>query len=138
MMAFLVAHFIEEDVKNDPKYVKWFAEYVFQNDGAWTYGEVPMHVCTEKDFAKFHKPNKASQGLVNRYKNTGGFMCLDMRDVALFGADPANNTATIDVMFLPCNMKESLLGHHVNLSPDRIPADCNYDRDELLKYLGSL
>ena len=104
----------------------------------FTYGEVPMHVCNETDFAKFHPPSKASQGLVNRYIDTGGFMCLDMRDVPLFGADPANNTATMDIMFLPCGMKESLLGHHIDISPDRIPDDCNFDRDEMLKYLGSL
>ena len=65
-------------------------------------------------------------------------MCLDMRDIPLYGEDPATNTANIDVMFLPCGMKESLLGHHENLSVDRIPEDCNFDRDEMLDYLGSL
>ena len=102
MMAFLVTSFPEGDIKNDPKYVKWFAEFVLQVDGEWSYGEVPMHVCTEEDMSKFHKPNKASAGLVNRYKDLGGFMCLDMRDVPLYGEDPADNSATIDVMFLPC------------------------------------
>ena len=60
MIAFLVTHFIKGDVKNDPKYVKWFAEFVLQEDGVFSYGEVPMHVCNETDFAKFHPPNRAS------------------------------------------------------------------------------
>ena len=37
-------------------------------------------------------------------------------------------------MLLPCNMKETLIGG----TEDRIPEDCNWDRDELLKYLGPL
>ena len=50
--------------------------------------------------------------------------------------DPADNTKTVDVMFLPCNMKETLLSDY--LKEDRIREDCNYDRDEFIKYLGSL
>ena len=86
-----------------------------------------MHVCTEEEFARFHKPNKASSGLVSRYKEAKGFMCMDMRDLQLQGMDPADNTKTVDVMFLPCNMKETLLSDY--LKEDRIPEDCNYDRD---------
>ena len=127
MIAFAVTHFITGEVKDDPKYVKWFAEYVIQKDGVYTYDEIPMHVCTEEEFARFHKPNKASSGLVSRYKEAKGFMCMDMRDLQLQGMDPADNTKTVDVMFLPCNMKETLLSDY--LKEDRIPEDCNYDRD---------
>lgn len=45
-MAFSVTHFIDGDVKNDPKFVKWYAEYVIQKDGEFSYKQVPMHQCT--------------------------------------------------------------------------------------------
>lgn len=37
-------------------------------------------------------------------------------------------------MLLPCNMRETLLGGE----EDKIPDDCNYDKNELIKYLGPL
>ena len=45
-MAFSVTHFIDGDVKNDPKFVKWYAEYVIQKDGELSFKQVPMHQCT--------------------------------------------------------------------------------------------
>lgn len=54
MMAFTLTHFIEGEVKDDPKYVKWYAEYVEQASGNFTYSEVPVHRCTEEDMARFH------------------------------------------------------------------------------------
>lgn len=48
--------------------------------------------------------------MVKRLKEANAFMCLEWSDVELQGEDPAYNTRTIDVMFLPCNMKETLLG----------------------------
>ena len=114
-------------------FVKWYAEYVLQVDGVYEYKEIPMHKCSEKELAKFHAPAKTSIGLANRYRED--WMCLDWTDVVLSGMDPSDNTRTIDVMFLPCNMKGSLLGDGLE---DNIPEGCNYDRDELIKYLGSL
>ena len=61
-------------------------------------------------------------------------MCLNWSDIELQGEDPADNTKTLDIMLLPCNMKETMLGG----KEDAIPEDCNYDRDELIKYLGPL
>ena len=59
---------------------------------------------------------------------------MDWSEIELFGEDPADNTKTIDFMLLPCNMKETLLGG----KEDRIPEDCNWDRNELTKYLGPI
>ena len=63
-------------------------------------------------------------------------MCLDWSGVELQGEDPAYNTKTIDVMFIPCNMKETLLGDATE--DDRIPQNCNYDKDKLIEYLGPI
>ena len=61
-------------------------------------------------------------------------MCLDWTDVELNGEDPADNTKTIDVMLLPCNMKITLLDGDA----DRIPDECNWDRKKLIEYLGPI
>ena len=61
-------------------------------------------------------------------------MCLDWTSIELSGEEPATNTRTLDVMFLPCGQSELWIGG----KEKRIPDDCNYDRDELIKYLGPL
>ena len=53
-------------------------------------------------------------------------MCLNWRDIVLAGADPAPELKFLDVMVLPCNMKETLLAD--DLREDRIPEDCNWDK----------
>ena len=89
------------EVKDDPLFVKWYAEYVLQTDGEYTYEEIPIHKCSEKELNKFHKPAKTSNQLASRYRDD--WMCLDFTNVELNGMDPSDNTKTIDVMFLPCN-----------------------------------
>lgn len=61
--------------------------------------------------------------MVKRYTEAQAFMCLDWSKIDLYGEDPADNTKTIDIMLLPCNMKLTLLGG----TEDRIPEDCNWD-----------
>ena len=55
-----MTNFITLEVKDDPLYVKWYAEYVLQTDGEYTYEEIPIHKCSEKELQKFHKPAKTS------------------------------------------------------------------------------
>ena len=54
MMAFAVVDFVTNEVKDDPSYVKWFAEYIHSKNNNKTYSEVGMRICTEEDFKKFH------------------------------------------------------------------------------------
>ena len=61
-------------------------------------------------------------------------MCLDWNEIELNGEDPASNAKNVDVMLLPCNMKISILDGDA----DRIPEECNYDRDKLIEYLGPI
>ena len=63
-------------------------------------------------------------------------MCLDWTGVKFNGEDPAVNTRTVDVMFIPCSMKESMLAEDWK-EEDRTQ-DCNYDKEALFKYLGPL
>ena len=51
-------------------------------------------------------------------------MCIDWSDteVNLYGTEGLDtNSGTLDVQFLPCNVKETVLGG----TEDRIPATCN-------------
>ena len=43
-------------VKNDPSFVKWVAFQRNVVDGQETAYEVPVHKCTDEEYARFHEP----------------------------------------------------------------------------------
>ena len=92
-----------------------------------------MYKCTAEDLDRFYEPSTKSAGLVKMFKDKEAFMCLNWNDLKLRGEDPAENTRTIDVMLMPCNMKETLLAS----KEDGIPEDCNYDREKLIEYMDA-
>ena len=95
-----------------------------------------MHECSEEDYAKFHTPNDAALERLERIKENGGMMCIDWkRDSVVFSGN-ANSASYrgMDIMIVPCGMRETKLGG----TEDKVPEDCNYDREAFMKYLGSI
>ena len=64
-------------------------------------------------------------------------MCLNWSDVELQGNRVQDYYTLLDVMYLPCNVKESIFDRGSSQFEVRIPENCNYDRAEFLEYLGS-
>ena len=63
-------------------------------------------------------------------------MCLNWSDVELQGNRIQDSYKLLDVMFLPCNVKESVFSVGGEYFEDRIPENCNYNKEEFLEYLG--
>ena len=123
-MAFAVVDYVYGEVKNDPKIVKWYALLVDSVDNKKSFSDIPFYERTEKYFANFYEPNLRSSGKVNKYKKSGGFMCLDWKAVELKATDYGPNFKTIDIILLPCSMRETLYG----ASQDRILSDSDHDQ----------
>lgn len=86
MMAFAATQLWEaRNVKNDTAFVKWFAHYYIQKEGEWTYEEIPMHKCSKEEMSQFYQPSKDSMVTVKKLKEANAFMCLDLRDLELYG-----------------------------------------------------
>ena len=136
MLAVALEDFNTGEIKKDPRYVKWYAEYLDNDMGVKTKTEVPMHECSEEDYAKFHTPNDAALERLERIKENGGMMCIDWkRDSVVFsGNENSASYRAMDIMIVPCGMRETIIGG----TEDRVPEDCNYDRDAFMKYLGSI
>lgn len=66
------------EILDDPAYFKWFAQFYESRDGSFKMSEIPMHDCTEEDYANFYPPEKSSIKAVERYKKQGALKCLDM------------------------------------------------------------
>ena len=47
--------------KYDSKYVRMIAEYFYQDEqGEFVYENIPLHSCTEAEWAKFNKPDSVT------------------------------------------------------------------------------
>ena len=54
MMAFALTDYVTGEVKEDPRFIKWFAEYSTVTDGKKQSREVPIASCTQADFDEFY------------------------------------------------------------------------------------
>ena len=97
--------------------------------------EIPMHLCTDEDYAQFDEISQSSISLES-IKEKGGMMCLDWEENPVLLANQEYNPSyrSLDIMFLPCGQPETKIGGKV----DRIPDDCEFDRNATISYLGPL
>ena len=48
--------------------------------------------------------------MAEKYKEAGGFMCMDWSAIELQATPHKKNYKAMDIMFLPCGMRETLQG----------------------------
>jgi len=65
MLAVTLADYYTNEVKDDPRYVKWFANYAEHDKGKKKERELPMHRCTDADYEKFYPVDEVSAERVN-------------------------------------------------------------------------
>ena len=87
--GFMIAagfHGFYSGAKSDHTYIKWFARTMTSTNGVISSRIIPMHPCTDEDFAKFYPPKKSSEAVVKKYKAAGGLFCLDsLEGIELYG-----------------------------------------------------
>ena len=93
-----------------------------------------MHECSEEDYAKFQNPDDDSLSKLKRVKQNGGMMCIDWKryNVVFSGTEKKANYRVLDIMMVPCGLRETTIGG----TEDRVPEDCNYDKEALIEYLS--
>ena len=89
-MAFSVEGFLDNEIKNDPRYVKWFVRVVNTVDGKVGEKVLPYRKCTEDDYAEFYTvATKSAPALKNiREDPKRGLYCIDWTDdLYVFGEE---------------------------------------------------
>ena len=84
--AFALADINKEPLE-DAKYLKWFARVRKRNNGKDSFRLVATYKCTERDYMKFYPPQKASRNMVDSYRSSDSFYCIDWdsADLVLYG-----------------------------------------------------
>lgn len=127
-LAFTLEDYFTNELKNDSKYIKWFARMSTAENGEGLDFEVPFKPCTQEDFDSFFPPNKGALGPLEKIKSDPKrqLMCFDWTDIEFYGTERTLNNARIEILFLPCNHRLTQLGG----KEDRIDPECVADLDE--------
>ena len=93
-----------------------------------------MEPCTEQDYDDFFPVEESSAKRLQTLKEKNALLCLNFdKDYSLRGSESQGYFNVIDVMVVPCAVKLTLMGG----VSDRIPEDCEMDREESIKWLGN-
>ena len=57
-MAFSVEGFLDKEIKDDPRYVKYIVRMVGKRNNVGVQEMIPFHKCTDDDWNKFYEPAK--------------------------------------------------------------------------------
>ena len=124
-------------MKNDERYVKWIARHQKATSGSPEDRNIeyyPVRNCTDADFDKFYEPSKSSEHRIKKFRKNGGLYCIDFQniDITLYSSWIYEEYfSAIDILAVPCGTK---------LPGDNAPIrdDCEWNRDTVLEYLGTL
>ena len=100
-------------MRNDPRFVKWFGRYYEYEDDHIIYQKsVEISPCTAEDLAKFDTAESGSAKRIEKFMKEGGLVCLDWKkaNISLYGADSDYKHSTIDIIAMPCHVRETQLG----------------------------
>ena len=117
--------------RDDPAYVKNHLQYIVYRDSVREYIQVPIHKCTEEDYAQFNPVVTTDQKKLQGFKDMNALYCIDWDDENPFlalGNDDDPDYARLDYKLGPCN--------EIDITPDIHP-DCHYEPEDQFKYLSS-
>ena len=130
-IAFAVEGYIDGQLKNDPKYVKYMTRIFTKKDGVESETVIPFDFCTPEQLARFPEPAKDVQEKLDGIKDdpNRGLYCLDdeaMKGVEIYGDETNSEHSRIEVLLLPCNYLDTNTGY----TGDSIHPECIDDREK--------
>lgn len=119
--------------KYDPRYVRLLAQYHEKNaDGSQEFIDLPLHDCTEEDFAEFHTLDADSAAYVKTFETELGIelkdtmKCLNADDYKGQMIKP-NSIRKLSIMLMPC--------HKMPFGPYEVGPECIDDPEQQKAYI---
>mmetsp|Transcript_8518 Transcript_8518/g.10517 ORF Transcript_8518/g.10517 Transcript_8518/m.10517 type:complete len:124 (-) Transcript_8518:834-1205(-) len=80
MMGFTMQTFGSSSVKDDPRFIKWFAVTYISIDGKLSTDKlIELKKCTEEDYDRFYPPERNSAPEFANIREQKGLFCLDWK-----------------------------------------------------------
>ena len=68
-MAVAFEGYDDEQLKNDPNYVRYIFHITGKKDNKWYERLISHHVCTNEDYEKFYPMQKIQESTLENYKD---------------------------------------------------------------------
>ena len=116
-------------MKLDERYIKFFVRTKGKKDGVPTQSAIPYRRCTDTDLGEFLPVETTSVELLDAVTTDPdrGLFCIewDKFEVNLHGNENKKNFEILEIMVLPCNMRQT----HLGATEDNISDECIADLD---------
>ena len=138
-IAFAVEGFRTNDLKIDPRYVKWIVRQYGKKEGKEFEKLLDYHVCTDEDYDAFYPIIESEEKQLQQIRETEnrGFLCLDWDDqnpLEIYGESLDTEYQRLEAVITPCNY----IHDYLQDNGDTIHPDCIYDRDEQFEYVKQI
>lgn len=139
-VAFSVRGYNTQELKDDPRYVKYLIRMFGKKDGKEFERLLPYHKCTDEDWKEFTPPSKAFSDSFSAIKNgdVDGMYCLDWTDdvepILIYGNEKNDEYQRVELVLVPCNYVHTRLGY----DGDSVTEECLADKDKMIEYLGPI
>ena len=115
--AFGIEGFIDQELKEDSRYVKYFARLYGFKDGVTYEKFIPVHHCTSEELDEFATPVSESVGLINAFKTQPkrNLYCIDWEkygnEIEIWSTENDESSyQRFEYVLMPCNYVHAELG----------------------------
>ena len=105
-MAFTMQDFLTRELKNDPRYVKWFLMMYGKRNGEWFDEVIPYHECSVQELYDMGPVGENAQPILDVFiERELPLFCLDSypEDMMLGGYRDEDTYYRLEFIMTPCN-----------------------------------
>jgi len=127
-MAFSVEGYLDNQVRDDPRYVKYIVRIYGKKNDVEYQELIPFHKCTKDDWDHFLDPAKGieDQILALRKNPKRNMYCIDeFENFTIYGNEKNTEYQRVEVVLVPCNYLNTQFGY----TGDSIDPECIAELD---------
>ena len=128
-MAFSVEGYLDKQVKDDQKYVKYIVRIFGKKDDVEYQQNIPFHKCTEDDWDQFLDPAMGMEDQILAVKTNPkrNMFCInEFENFVIYGNEKNTEYQRFEVVLVPCNYLNTQFGY----TGDSINPECIADLDK--------
>ena len=113
--AFSVEGYLDKEMKDDPRYIKFIPRIYGKKQGVRYQEVIPFHKCTEEDWLEFYEPAKGTEDQLSQVRDDPkrGMYCLDHpENFEINGNENNSEFQYVDILVVPCNYLHTEFGYN--------------------------
>ena len=135
-LAFALTNYMSGKPMDDPHFLRWYAVYWKKLGLNIERHLIPVHSCTDTDYATFKTPERGSLAKYERLKKEGSLKCIDWKSagIDIYDTESGADYGGLDILVLPCNNAWPIPRSEGG-TDQGVSDDCNWDQKKTLEHL---